>query len=125
VWLRLVLLVLGGGLGTVCRYGTGLLSARWAGTDFPWGTLAVNLGGCFLIGLAFSLADQRQIWGPSFRLFFVTGFLGGLTTFSAFGLESANFFRHGTLYSAVGNMLANNVGGLMLVLIGMWVGREI
>lgn len=119
------MLVLGGGLGSACRYGVGLISARWAGAEFPWGTLAVNLGGCFLIGLAFSLADQRQIFGPQVRLFFVTGFLGGLTTFSTYGLESANFFRHGEPGVGLCNLLANNIGGLLLVLAGMWAGRAI
>lgn len=123
--LKLAWLIAGGGLGTLCRYGAALLSSRWAGTDFPWGTLAVNLVGCFLIGLAFSLADSRQAFGPGFRLFFMTGFLGGLTTFSTFGLESANFFRHGEWLAAWGNLLAHNVGGLILVFFGMWVGRAL
>ena len=53
---KILLVLIGGSLGAVCRYAAGLLAVRWFGVSFPWGTLIVNLVGCFLIGLAFSLA---------------------------------------------------------------------
>jgi CrcB protein len=124
-WMMKILLVLvGGGLGSLGRYGMSLLAAQLFGTKFPWGTLFVNLIGCFLIGLAFALAERGlNIMNPSIRLLFMTGFLGGLTTFSSYGLETASAMRAGTHLVTVANILANNVVGVALVFVGLWVGR--
>jgi len=102
-----------------------VLAVRWFGDGFPWGTLCVNLVGCFLIGLFFALGSERGILSPSARLFLMTGFLGALTTFSAFALESVNFGRGGLSTVVIANILANNVGGLALVVVGMLVGRSV
>ncbi|MCE1247636.1 MAG: fluoride efflux transporter CrcB [Firmicutes bacterium] len=123
--INILLVLAGGGIGALSRYGVSLLAVKLFGTGFPWGTLIVNLIGCFLIGLAFTLADQRGIINPSVRLFFVTGFLGGLTTFSSFGLESANLAANGALSSSFINIALNNIIGLALVFAGMWAGRLI
>jgi len=120
---KLLLVIGGGSIGAVCRYGVNLLTARFFGSGFPWGTLVVNLVGCFLIGLSFGLADRLAWWTPAVRLFFVTGFLGALTTFSSFAVETVNTANGGSPYLASTNFLANNVGGLMLVLVGMWVAK--
>ena len=124
-WLMNILLVMAGGsIGALSRYAVSLWAARLLGTRFPWGTLTVNLAGCFLIGLAFALAERGlNIMNPSMRLFFVTGYLGALTTFSTFGLETVNSLREGTYIVAVSNFLANNVVGAALVILGMLVGR--
>ncbi len=124
-WMIKILLVLvGGGLGSVGRYGVSLLAAQLLGPKFPWGTLFVNLIGCFLIGLAFALAERGlNIMNPSMRLFFITGFLGGLTTFSTYGLETVNSMRAGTHLVTAAYILANNVIGVALVFVGMWLGR--
>jgi len=122
---KIWLLALGGGLGAMSRYGATMLSARVYNNAFPWGTLVVNLVGCFLIGLVFALVDHRGVLSHDFRLFFVTGFLGALTTFSTFGLESVNFFREGDWLTAGTNVLVHNVCGLVLVFAGIWVGRSI
>jgi fluoride exporter len=124
-WVMKILLVLiGGGIGSVTRYGVSLLAAQVLGTRFPWGTLIVNLAGCFLIGLAFALAERGlNIMNPSVRLFFMTGYLGGLTTFSTFGLETANSLRAGTHLITVAYVLANNIIGGALVFLGMLAGR--
>ncbi len=120
---KIVLVLIGGSIGALTRYGTSLLAVRLFGTAFPWGTLIVNLVGCFLIGLAFSLAERTPLMGPSARLFFVTGFLGALTTFSTYAQETVNSFRAGTHLVTTANILLNNVAGLALVMVGMWVGR--
>jgi fluoride exporter len=124
-WMIKILLVLvGGGLGSVGRYGMSLLAVQLLGTKFPWGTLFVNLIGCFLIGFAFALAERGlNLMNPSVRLFFMTGFLGGLTTFSTYGLETAHSMRAGTHLVTAAYILANNVIGVALVFVGMWVGR--
>lgn len=122
---KIALLIIGGSLGTLCRYGVSLLAARLFGTGFAWGTLIVNLSGCFLIGFAIALAESSSIMGPLPRLFFVTGFLGALTTFSSYALESINFVIADTSLLALANFLLNNILGLTLVAFGMWVCRHI
>jgi fluoride exporter len=121
---KVLLVMIGGSLGALSRYWVGLLAARLFGARFPWGTLIVNLAGCFLIGLSFSLAERGlTIMSPSARLFFVTGYLGALTTFSTYALETANSMDAETHLVTVMNILANNVLGVGLVFLGMWMGR--
>ena len=115
--------MLGGSVGAVLRYGTTLLCARLFGAGFPVGTLVVNLAGCFLIGVAVALAERNVVITPTVRLFFVTGFLGALTTFSTYALESTNAWRVAALGTAVFNILANNVAGFALVTVGFWIAR--
>ena len=124
-WVMKILLVMAGGsLGALSRYAVSLWAAKLFGTRFPWGTLTVNLSGCFLIGLAFAWAERGlNIMNPSMRLFFMTGFLGGLTTFSTFGLETVNSLRAGTHLVTVAYFLSNNVLGAALVFLGMLAGR--
>jgi len=118
------LVMLGGSIGALSRYGASLLAVKLFGSRFPWGTLAVNLVGCFFIGLAFALAERGSgIMSPSMRLFFVTGYLGGLTTFSTYALETTNAIGAQDSMSAVLNFAANNLLGVALVLLGMWMVR--
>jgi CrcB protein len=119
----IVLVLIGGGLGALLRYGTTLMCVRWFGAGFPWGTLMVNLAGCFLIGVIFALAERTQLIGPHGRLFLMTGFLGGLTTFSTYGLESVVALRGGDYSTTLANILVNNVGGLILVVAGVRAAR--
>jgi fluoride exporter len=121
--MKILFVMFGGSLGALCRYGVSLLAASLLGSRFPWGTLIVNLAGCFLIGLSFALAERSSFMNPSVRLFFVTGYLGALTTFSTFALETVNSIRGGTLLVTGMNILSNNVVGCALVFLGMWVGR--
>lgn len=84
----------------------------------------MNLAGCFLIGLSFSLSDRGSLLRlPAFRLFFVTGYLGALTTFSTYALETVNTIRQDSLLASLPNFLLNNVIGMLLVFLGMWMGR--
>jgi CrcB protein len=115
-----VLLVFaGGGIGSVCRYGVSALSGKLFENRFEWGTLAVNLVGCFLIGL---LAGFFELKAParSFRLFLVTGFLGGFTTFSSFSYESIKLLQANPVRGLF-NVLLNLAGGLALAAVGMRV----
>jgi CrcB protein len=121
--MKIFLVMLGGSLGALSRFGVSLLATSLFGTSFPWGTLIVNLSGCFLIGLSFSLAERSSFMNPSVRLFFVTGYLGALTTFSTFALETVNSMRGETHLVTGANFLSNNVIGGTLVFLGMCVGR--
>lgn len=119
---KVLLVMVGGSLGAVSRYGVGLLTARLWGTGFPWGTLAVNLAGCFVIGLLFALADRSRLLTPDLRLLLITGYLGALTTFSSFSLETVNAGRAGLALQSLTNILINNVGGLTLTYLGLRLG---
>jgi CrcB protein len=122
--MKILFVLLGGSLGALSRYGVSLLAVKLFGVKFPWGTLIVNLSGCFLIGLAFAWGERGLgIMNPSVRLFFMTGFLGALTTFSTFGLEIVTALQEGRYLVAAANILANNVVGIALVFSGMVVGR--
>jgi CrcB protein len=118
-----VLVMTGGALGALSRYGVGLFTARTWGTHFPWGTLLVNLTGCFLIGLVFGLAERVRMITPEFRLFFITGYLGALTTFSSFALETVTAGRAGMPLQVFFNIIVNNLGGITLTFMGMWFSR--
>jgi CrcB protein len=116
------LVMCGGSLGAASRYGVGLLAARIWGARFPWGTLIVNLTGCFFIGLLFGLADSVRFLTPEMRLLLVTGYLGALTTFSTFCLETVTAARAGLRLQPLTNIVINNAGGLALTYLGIWLG---
>jgi CrcB protein len=119
---KLLIVMFGGSLGAASRYGVNLLTVKLWGSGFPWGTLTVNLVGCFLIGLIFALADRVRLLTPDMRLFLITGYLGALTTFSSFSLETVNAARAGIALLPLTNILINNIGGLTLTFCGMWLG---
>ncbi len=119
VFTTIFLVMAGGSLGALVRYGTGLLAIKYFGIRFPYGTLIVNLTGCFLIGICFALVDKTDWLSPSTRLFLMTGFLGALTTFSTYAIETIVSLQSGTISIAVFNFLLNNMLGLTLVLSGI------
>jgi CrcB protein len=111
---------LGGAFGSVFRY----LVSTWTQTisksiDFPYGTLTVNLIGCFIIGFLAQLAEARGVFTSESRAFIFVGILGGFTTFSSFGNDTINLLRDGEAMNALANVGANVILGLILV----WLGR--
>lgn len=86
--------------------------------QFPFGTLAVNVVGCVLVGFLAELADQRSLISDETRGFLIVGILGGFTTFSAFSNETMNLLRSGELWLAGANIL----GHILLSLIAVWLG---
>ncbi|HSM75859.1 MAG TPA: fluoride efflux transporter CrcB [Desulfobacterales bacterium] len=116
---KIALVMLGGGLGAVCRYLLGLAAAGLVGARFPLGTLAANMTGCLLIGMAVALSARSRFFPTPARLFLVTGFLGGLTTFSTYALETVIVSGSTGGFMAAANLALNNLGGLLLVLAGM------
>ena len=121
--IELVLVAIGGAAGAVTRYATAVLAVRLWGETFPWGTLIVNLAGCFVIGLVYAAGVEAGALGPRARLFIMTGLLGGLTTFSAFSLETSALVMQGTSLYATLNILGNVVGGILVFLLALWLGR--
>lgn len=85
---------------------------------FPYGTLAVNMVGCLVIGVFVGMIDTRQALGPEFRVFMLVGVLGGFTTYSTFGLETLALFKDTEYLRATTNIVVHVVLGLALV----WVG---
>lgn len=119
---NILIVGIGGFIGSALRY----LVAGWVqqvskSLDFPYGTLAVNLLGCFVIGFLAQLAETRGILASETRLLVFIGLLGGFTTFSSFGNETLNLARDGQMFDALTNVLANVAFGLLLV----WLGRTV
>lgn len=114
----LLLVAFGGAIGAAARYGVAVwLSASMA--TFPWHTLAVNLIGSFLIGLALPALLNR----PAAQLLVVTGLIGGFTTFSAFSLETLSLMQAGRPGAALLYVVASVLGGLLLAALGFALGR--
>jgi len=110
-------------LGANLRYVVGLWAADRLGTEFPWGTFVVNISGAFTIGIILSFIAERVGINPLWRLFFVTGFLGGYTTFSSYAWEALALAESGNWLSAAAYVLGSNVIGLLGVWLGAVLGR--
>jgi CrcB protein len=121
----LLLVLLGGGLGSAARYLVALMLANRFGAVLPWGTLAVNVLGSFLIGLLATQADEFGSISPQVRLFLVVGVLGGFTTFSSFSLESLRLIEQNDVTLALLNMAGNVAFGFTAATLGMALGRAL
>lgn len=120
--MRILGIVLAGGLGSLFRY----LIATWGnsvGVRMPYGTLAVNLAGCFAIGLLGAIFLKRPDQ-ETLRIILITGFLGGFTTFSAYSWETIALFRQGATEHAVAYIAASNIGGLLAAWSGYRLGSH-
>ena len=111
---------LGGGLGALARYGVGRWTLAWFGAGFPWGTLAVNVAGGLVIGIA---AGALESVSQPARLFFITGLLGGFTTFSAFSLETLALWQRGEAGAAFGYVAASLILSLGACAAGLLLAR--
>jgi CrcB protein len=114
---------LGGALGSAARYGVNLATIRFIGPAFPWGTLAVNVIGSFLMGLFMALWAQKFPDNDNARLFLMTGLLGGFTTFSAFSLDVLNLMQRGDNGLAIVYAAASVVLSIATVFAGFFVWR--
>ena len=119
-WLQMLVVALGAAVGALLRWWAGLwLNAHWAG--FPLGTLLVNCAGGLLIGVALAWFERTP--DELLRLLLVTGFLGGLTTFSSFSVESLIMVQRGEWALALGHTLAHVLGSLVFAAIGFGAAR--
>lgn len=120
-----LIVFLGGGIGSMLRHAVNVASARALGTGFPYGTLTVNVTGSIVMGLlagyfAFK-GDAAQGW----RLFLMTGILGGYTTFSAFSLDAINLYERGEVGLALGYIAASGAVSIFGLLAGLLLMRQI
>ncbi len=117
--LRLILIAVFGAVGTLARYGLqGFVQVRAGGT-FPYGTLLINLSGCFLLGLIGQLTLSRLMISADWRMAIAVGFFGGYTTFSSFGWETAKMLEDGEWLPATTYVVASVVIGLLLSVAGI------
>ena len=116
---------LGGLLGSLARYKLGgLVLHHTGGWQFPLSTFTVNLLGCGLVGILAGIAEHRHVLSPAARLFLITGFCGGFTTFSAFGFETVYLLRRHEAPWAVANVVVSVVAGMGAVWLG-WKAVEL
>lgn len=119
---NVLLVALGGAIGSAARYLVGAFVANRFGTDFPWGTFIVNVSGSFLIGVILSLVGGGQLPAGA-RLFLAVGVMGGYTTFSTYSNETLQLVQGGEVGAAMFNALGQVVAGFIGVYLGVVLGR--
>jgi fluoride exporter len=121
--MQLLLVAAGGAIGATLRHLTNVAAFRIAGPAFPWGTVAVNLVGCFAMGVFIEFLARRLGGSMDLRLFVATGILGGFTTFSAFSLDFAVLVERGAMAVAFGYAALSVVGSLAALFAGLALAR--
>jgi fluoride exporter len=122
---KILIISAGAILGANARYWIGDWAARKLGPSFPYGTFIINLSGSFLIGLFLTLATERLMLDPRWRIFIAVGFLGAYTTFSTFTYESMNLLTNGQWVSGILNILGSTLLGIVAVGLGIYIGKLI
>ena len=122
--MTILYIALGGALGALARHYLAAVVIHHAGRGLPWGTLTVNITGCFIIGLAGALAGKYGM-SPHMRSFVFVGLISAFTTFSTYGLESYNLMRSGAMLAAMANILLSNLAGIAAVFIGVLISRHV
>jgi CrcB protein len=124
--IKLLWIAAGGAAGALLRYGLGgLVHGRIPDSTFPWGTLVVNLAGCFIIGGFWVMGDEKSLLGPEMRLMLMVGLIGAFTTFSTFSLETIHLVAAGRWVAAAANVAASVALGLIGVWLGMTLARAV
>jgi CrcB protein len=118
MWLSILAIFFGAGLGALLRAGFNVLTVS-AASVIPLGTLISNMVGGYLVGLAVAFFGNNPQLSPQWKLFVITGFLGGLTTFSSFSAEVVSFIQRGEFTWALGTALLHLIGSLVLTFLGI------
>ena len=120
---KIILLAIGSVAGGLARYSLGGLAHKTFGHDFPYGTMAVNLIGCFLIGILSAISEEKFFLGANGKLLLVIGFCGAFTTFSTFMLETAHLMKQGQNAHAFMNVMLSVLMGFVFFKLGTLVGE--
>ena len=121
--MKLLWIAIAGALGTLARYWLGGKVQRMTGGSFPWGTMAVNLSGCFVFGILWALAVERFNIGGELRIIVLLGFMGAFTTFSTLVFESAELLRASQWLKMGLNLAGQNFFGFVALYAGIVCGR--
>lgn len=119
----MLLVGLGGAIGSVLRFLTSLVAAHWFGAEFPYGTLIVNLAGSFVIGVVQQIGSDALLIPDNVRIFITTGMMGGLTTYSTFSYETVRLMETNAWPQAWINIVVTTTISLGLCFLGIAVGR--
>ena len=122
---KFLMLAIGSLTGGFARYYMAGFVYRALGSSFPYGTFAVNMAGCFLVGILSSLADKKFLIGPDEKLLLMIGFCGAFTTFSTFMLETANLMKDGQTWQAFLNVALSVIVGFFILRLGISLGEWI
>jgi CrcB protein len=122
---RFALVCLGGAIGTGIRYLVGIWAGQRLGTSFPYGTLFVNLAGCFLIALVMHLALHMATFPADLRFFLTSGVMGGMTTYSSFNYETSKLAEDGAVTSALVNVGVTLAGCAAAGILGLVIARRL
>ena len=122
---KIVWLAVAGAAGTLARYALAGLVHRVSNTAFPLGTIVVNILGCLAAGVLWSMFENRWPVSGETRTIILLGFMGAFTTFSAYILETNELLRSAEWLRAIANILLQNGGGLLAIIIGAAIGRKI
>ncbi len=119
----IILVGLGGGLGSIFRYLTSVFATKYFQTNFPLGTFAVNIIGCLIIGILLRLFERQQLTNPDLKFLLITGFCGGYTTFSAFAADNINLFQSDNSLTAFIYIATSIIVSLFAVWLGLLITK--
>ena len=121
--LKLLAVAAAGGAGTLARYGLASLVQHVTKGHLPWGTIVVNILGCFLFGLLLALFAGQTWFTPQWKVIIFVGFMGAFTTFSSYIFETGELIRMRQWFAVAGNVALQNVVGLAAFAVGMFLGE--
>jgi len=119
----IILVGIGGGIGSIIRYLTAVYVQKNFTTLFPWATFVANITGCLIIGLLLGLSEKYNLIGSDMKFLFITGFCGGYTTFSTFMADNVTLIENGQMPIAFLNIALSILAGLAATWLGLWMIR--